>query len=71
MIDAISGGSEKGRTQPPPDEPEGAPRGAVNAAGHGSATGGAVHCWGGTTGTGSVVVVYHQSHASSLDATVA
>ena len=40
MVDAIAGRVvEKGRGQPPPDEPDGAPLGAVGAAGSGSGTG--------------------------------
>ena len=65
------GWSEKGRTQPAPDEPDGAPMGAIGAAASGSGTGGGIDGGGGTTSRGSVGVVYHWSQASILDATVA
>ena len=63
--------TEKGRTHPPPDKPDGAPMGAVGAAGSGSETGGGVYGGGRTTVTGSVGVEYQWSHASILDATAA
>ena len=72
------GWTEKGRTHPPPDEPDGAPMGAVGAAGVGSGTGGGGGADGGgtdgggrTTVTGSAGVEYQWSHASILDATAA
>ena len=65
------GWTEKGRTHPPPDEPDGAPMGAVGAAGVGSGTGGGADGGGGTTVTGSAGVDYQWSHASILDATAA
>ena len=62
------GWTEKGRTHPPPDEPDGAPMGAVGAAGVGSGTGGGADGGGRTTVTGSAGVEYQWSHASILDA---
>ena len=65
------GWTEKGRTHPPPDEPHGAPMGAVGAAGVGSGTGGGADGGGRTTVTGSAGVDHQWSHASILDATAA
>ena len=65
------GWTEKGRTHPPPDEPDGAPMGAVGAASAGSGTGGGADGGGRTTVTGSAGVEYQWSHASILDATAA
>ena len=45
--------------------------GAVGVAGSGSGTGGGVHGGGGITRTCSAGVVYHSTHTSILDATVA
>ena len=64
-------GPEKGRTKAPPDELEGAPMGAVGAAGSGSGTGGGANGGGRMTVSGSVGVAYQWSHASILDATAA
>ena len=65
------GWTEKGRTHPPQDGTDGAPMGAVGAAGSGSETGGGADCWGRTTVTSSVGVEYQWSHALMLDATAA
>ena len=65
------GWTEKGRTQPPPSEPDGTPIGAVGAAGSGSGTGGGANGGGGITVSGSAGVGYQWSHASILDAMAA
>ena len=65
------GWTEKGRTHPPPDEPDGAQMGAVGATASGSETGGSADGGGRTTVTGPVGLEYQLSHASILDATVA
>ena len=65
------GWTEKGRTQPPPDGLDGAPTGAVGAAGSGSGTGGGTDGGGETTVSGYAGVEYQWSDASILDATAA
>ena len=61
--------TEKGRKQPAPDEPDGAPMGAIGAAGSGSGTGRGADGGAGITVSGSAGVAYQWSHASILDAT--